>query len=75
MVTHASWVGRRFGKVEGFNDGLSAGYSAAVFRTHGISPEQQKDFWDMYHRAREDRNIAEVHRELDSRRATKEGRS
>ena len=52
-------VGRAEGKIHGYDDGMCEGHAAAVFQAHGVRPDAQKDFWDAYHQAYADKDIAE----------------
>jgi hypothetical protein len=70
MLSAAAFVGHRFGRREGFAEGMSGGYAAAVFHMHGIDPASEKEFWDNHHQALGDKNIADLHETVESSRLT-----
>lgn len=51
----------RRGHRDGFEAGISDGCSAAVFSSHGVSPDGIEAFWKHFHQADEAKGVHEFH--------------
>lgn len=60
-------VGRAAGRIRGYDDGLCAGHSAAVFQAHGIEPGGEGAFWKTHGQTLDDKHIADFYRDRGSR--------